>query len=771
MRYVPFVYATNAPLPSALPELPETQEGTEQTLDPQAQETKNNYSTAGRTITLTKPLRVENIARGFIPSIPDVTFTYDIAYDANTGENKDVIQVDSSGYILDDIDSRFTPVAKGVDEFGTAFDIWRGPFGGITVSPVTFSHEDSFDNGSNDTVTKRIEVQIAGGEGASSQLFPRPGVYRYPIVETGMREVNLGEADETAANVTGNNESGLNIEDVESDITFNRSIGVNSYGTATVSVVTTDPLDEFSEPYIARIYQENANDNDYTLFEELTLTKLKGAPLDDAMLKSVFAKDRYPGFHLNGTGANPNNNVFKDDRAPFVVGSEHGIPVVEVYYSRNTYTLSFRFDQNIATNLDTIDGIQGGTKLNNTHYNKAVRDVGYGDLFGTKTYVKYGQNMFENVYSQGPSSEKIRAFMDGGRYGWSFWATWLGNSWQTVFNSGNPRLTFNPGSKPDGSQVVALIKNNTRIFNYTVIHHFDDGSTVEWSAYYDEFHTQRFTTGSVSYFPGYKLIRVENYNTGFDKTQGRQEDPKLYGESEWQYYFKGTTWQGFEPLHVYYEKLPEDEGNNPFRIDGSGTEIVVGDEAAMELRFLDVYVEWNEFEDGYVIKDVVLHDIADDVTFDAYGNYAIGSEGTPASDDVFGKKEGFSESVYTTYDLVIGKELMGKGLTKYDIWDREYKYDVIMHGPAHMEIGNVRKMFQGNTYADAGRLTFGADGTLHTQIEVHHGEYVILSGLPSGVTYEIEEINNEKDARNSQPETLDVFGEMIYHTAELSDII
>ena len=737
---------------------------------PVEQPQEHTVPTEGRTITLTKPLRVENIARSFIPSIPDVTFTYDIAYDANTGENKDILQIDGSNYILDDFDSRYTPVAKGQDEYGTTFDIWRGPFGGITVSPVTFSHEDEFDPMSDDTVTKRIEVIIAGGDGASASLFPRPGVYRYPIVETGMREVNLGETDEIAANVTGNNESGLNIEDVESDITFHRSLGVNSYGTATVSVVTSDPLDEFSEPYIARVYQENANDNGYTLFEELTLTKLKAAPLDDNLLKGVFAKDRYPGFHLNGTGANPKDNTFKDDRAPFNIGSEHGIPVVEVYYSRNTYMLSFRFDKSIATNLDTVDGIQAGTKLNTTHYNKAVRDVGYGDLFGTKTYVKYGQNMYENVYQTGPSSEKIRAFMDGGQYGWSFWATWLGSSWQTVFNAGNPRLTFNPGSKPDGSQVLILIKNNTRIFNYRIIHHFDDGSTVEWSAYYDEFHTQRFVTGSTSYFPGYKLVSVENYNTGFDSTQGRQEDPKPYDNNEWQYYFKGTTWQGFEPLHVYYEKLPDNGGSNHFQIEGSGSGIVIGDEASMELRFLDVYVEWNDMGDGFVIKDVVLHDIADEVAFDSYGNYGLGTEGTPAPDSEFGKKAGFSESVYTTYDLVIGKEIMGKGLTKYDIWEREFKFDVELHGPAYMEIGNVRKFSNGN-YADSGRLTLGADGSLVTQVEMHHGEYVVLSGLPSGVTYQVTEINNEKDAINGQPDVLDVFGEMIYNTSELSDII
>lgn len=735
---------------------------------PVEQPQEHTVPTEGRTITLTKPLRVENIARSFIPSIPDVTFTYDIAYDANTGENKDILQIDGSNYILDDFDSRYTPVATGVDEYGTRFDVWRGPFGGVTVSPVTFSHEDSFDPTSDDTVTKRIEVQIAGGEGSSALMFTRPGVYRYPIVETGMREVDFGEADLTAANVTGNNESGLNIEDVESDITFHRSIGVNSYGTATVSVVTTDPLDEFSEPYIARVYQENANDNGYTLFEELTLTKLKAAPLDENLLRGVFAKDRYPGFHLNGTGAKPNSADFKDDRGPFVITSEHGIPVVEVYYSRNTYQLSFRFDQSIATNLDTTDGIKAGTKLNDANYNKAVSDVGYGDLFGTKTYVKYGENMYENVYLKGPASEKIRAFMDGGQYGWSFWATWLGSNWQTVFNAGNSMLDFNPGTKADGATCLILIKNTSKIYPFTVIYHFDDKEDETWVAYYEEFHARSVTYGSK--YNGYQLVDVQNYNTGFDSGQGRQEDPVQLSENRWKYYPKGNKRNGFEPLHFYYEKLPDNDGANPFSIDGSGSGIVVGDEAAMELRFLDVYVEWNDLGDGFVIKDVVLHDIADEVAFDSYGNYGIGTEGTPAPDQEFGKKAGFSESVYTTYDLVIGKEIMGKGLTKYDIWEREFKFDVELHGPAYMEIGNVRKFSNGN-YADSGRLTLGADGSLVTQVEMHHGEYVILSGLPSGVTYQVTEINNEKDAINGQPDTLEVFGEMIYHTQELSDII
>lgn len=374
--------------------------------------------TEGKTINLTKPLRVRNIAHDFIPSVPDVDFTYRIAYERNTNAYLSQLNAAGTAYAADDIFSRYKPVGMGEDSQATVFEIWRGPIGGIEITEaVQFRHTDAFDSGSNDTVTKQIEVKVSGGTGASSQYFKRPGVYRYPIEEVTMREVDYSETDMYAANVTGNDKNGNRIVELDRD-------------------VQTD---------------------------------------------------------------------------------------------------------------------------------------------------------------------------------------------------------------------ITVVENK-------------------------------------------------------------------------------------------------------------------------QLRYLDVYVEWDSQENGFVVKDAVLHDIDSDLDYkklnekDKLFSEKEQDSDNYKSDEVSNleqkgtKKTGFSESLYTTYDLVIGKEIMGKGLTNYDINDRLFKFKVTIAGPAYMEIG-VNQTVNGarGDSRFAGSEAIPVNGVWEKTFEIKQNDYILLSGLPSGVTYEVEEINNEKDSAVGQPDTLDIF--------------
>lgn len=248
-----------------------------------------------------------------------------------------------------------------------------------------------------------------------------------------------------------------------------------------------------------------------------------------------------------------------------------------------------------------------------------------------------------------------------------------------------------------------------------------------------------------------------------------------------------------------------------------------------EKRFLDVYVEWKPQEDGLMVTDVVLHDITGDLVQSklseqdqAYSRPKIGDDGRFLRDEQTGyivydsedpedlyaetydpasilsgsKKTGFAESIYTTYDLVIGKELMGKGLTNYDIEKRIYRFEVTFNAPAGTVIRRAmpaRKSNGGPTFfavADDGtqlkildeasakaiepgkvsKLTEETYGSTVEKmiIEIKFGEYALISGLPSGATYMVKEVDNPNEEKG-QPATLELFE--TYHADNMEDMI
>jgi len=83
--------------------------------------------------------------------------------------------------------------------------------------------------------------------------------------------------------------------------------------------------------YKLRIWQENADDEEYTLFDSLYLTGNVGQEVPfDSLLNTILPKDKYDGFHLNGT-ALPTwfNSISKfqeqfDYHAPYAIYDEHG---------------------------------------------------------------------------------------------------------------------------------------------------------------------------------------------------------------------------------------------------------------------------------------------------------------------------------------------------------------------------------------------------------------------------------------------------------------
>ena len=196
----------------------------------------DNMQTPGRTLEVKKPLRVQNkvwydASEKQVPSVPDVLFEYRVAYDRFSEDDEAVKKITALNAAKDDyaetgFEAAYTPVAMGKDVEKTLFEIWRGPYGGIELSvadgttatqaenrgTVVFGPADQFDQGSTDTVTKALTIKI------KDNIFKRPGVYRYPIEEALMREVDFKEAAANEKNVTGNDAQGVRIDGVTPDI-------------------------------------------------------------------------------------------------------------------------------------------------------------------------------------------------------------------------------------------------------------------------------------------------------------------------------------------------------------------------------------------------------------------------------------------------------------------------------------------------------------------------------------------------------------------------
>lgn len=223
--------------------------------------------------------------------------------------------------------------------------------------------------------------------------------------------------------------------------------------------------------------------------------------------------------------------------------------------------------------------------------------------------------------------------------------------------------------------------------------------------------------------------------------------------------------------------------------EGKQTGITGKDNSKLqERRFLDVYVEWKPQEDGLMVTDVVLHDILGNLVYGnlsdqdkdkAYSRPLFNEDGTikrdendriiyesndpenkyadpydPSSILSGSKKTGFSDSIYTTYDLVIGKEIMGKGLTNYDITKRKYKFNIEIEAPA----GTTLRTYQNvrtNGVKRADVKTDEANGTYTVTFELLQGQVGLISGLPAGSKYTVEEVDNTEE--EGQPKTLELF--------------
>ena len=239
-------------------------------------------------------------------------------------------------------------------------------------------------------------------------------------------------------------------------------------------------------------------------------------------------------------------------------------------------------------------------------------------------------------------------------------------------------------------------------------------------------------------------------------------------------------------------KVTDDIELRPTLLDRDGKFTNIENRNLEEKRFLDVYVEWTITEKSLQVTDVVLHDIPGDLIYtnlpengkdQIYSRPEFNGDGTikrdkdgyivyqgdeeantyadpynPESILSSSKKTGFSDSIYTTYDLVVGKEIAGKGLTNYDIKDRRYKFEISIEAPANTAL---------KSYAPARQATYTPEkkdyrtdkdkGTLTITVELPQNEYVLISGLPSGATYSVKEVSNEKDARSNEPDTLEIF--------------
>lgn len=251
-------------------------------------------------------------------------------------------------------------------------------------------------------------------------------------------------------------------------------------------------------------------------------------------------------------------------------------------------------------------------------------------------------------------------------------------------------------------------------------------------------------------------------------------------------------------------KVTDDIELRPTLLDRDGKITNTENRNLEEKRFLDVYVEWTITEKSLQVTDVVLHDIPGDLIYtnlpkdgvdQIYSRPEFNGDGTikrdkdgyivyqgdeeantyadpynPESILSSSKKTGFSDSIYTTYDLVVGKEIAGKGLTNYDIKERRYKFEISIEAPANTALKSYAPARQA-TYTPEKKdyRTDAKNGTLTITVELPQNEYVLISGLPSGATYNVKEISNEKDARSNEPDTLEVFE--IYFAKNLDNML
>lgn len=431
-----------------------------------------------------------------------------------------------------------------------------------------------------------------------------------------------------------------------------------SYDESTHTATYTEPKYDFDQPVnsdltlhakweaihthvTVKVWQENANDNDYTMVETYALNQMTvGDPIPKDEILAGYATDRYVGFHLNGKGAKPNNANYADDRPALVCEGgdtilSDGRSVVNIYYSRNTYQLLFRFEASISN--------ANQTKLIGDYYTEAKNTIGYGDVFDTLTYVKYGQNMHQHIYNNPATKDKIVAFAEHPELNWSFWAEWLRDDWQTVFTEDNQNLSFNPGTKADGSSVTCRIKHSKPLYPFTRVSYYTDVPDgqdyeecepvkrtvggVEYTfkyrssrtIYYEEYHTLQCPLGQET--NGAQLIGADNYNSGYDAGQRRQEDPKEisnpneWGKITWQYYYKGNKADGFEPINFYW--IPTE---HKLRFDPQNGETIEPETLSYGTPLA------SKEPDGYEAKDSVedstaWYDEDDDVTYYFAGWY------------------------------------------------------------------------------------------------------------------------------------------------------
>ena len=125
-------------------------------------------------------------------------------------------------------------------------------------------------------------------------------------------------------------------------------------------------------------------------------------------------------------------------------------------------------------------------------------------------------------------------------------------------------------------------------------------------------------------------------------------------------------------------------------------------------------------------------------------------------DNIRFKRSSCHIPVKKTYDLVIGKEVMGKGLTNYDIRDRQFKFILEIEAPAETTV----KRYMPARQNGATRADFTSDvstGKMTIELLIKQGEFAMISGLPSGCSYKVTEVDNDADVQNGEPKTSDVF--------------
>ena len=383
--------------------------------------------------------------------------------------------------------------------------------------------------------------------------------------------------------------------------------------------------------YTIKVWKEKANgaSDDYDL---QTITRIGGVGddlTDDDNLVALLAEFLpAKGFHINGSGAGDVGNRQNDtafdwkdscNAVIFDSGAEYnyqgaekkagdttiavdGSTVVNLYYSRDTYKLFFRFDMEISENIQgAVDGISGGLRLKTAYAAHApnhpngsgyLTDISGNGGKNNTTIIRYGESLYQCVYLKMPY---IRAFMDyidtsdtenhpNGYSPWYFTKNWSDGS-QTVFNEYNQTLHFYPreGKTDDGTGLTCLIHYDSNMKSFPFVNYYYEGETVDlgnedhtdsYAIVYQNKHAHEFEIGSQA--GGYTLAAVTNYNGGEDAEHGilmiydraktgfefRTEYVKKVDgkESTYKYYFRRTEETNGEsaplPLHIHWVKAP-----------------------------------------------------------------------------------------------------------------------------------------------------------------------------------------------------------------------